>query len=492
MFDSVRVRLTLWYMGILALLLLTFSAGVYAILWHNFMERADSVLRSVSSAITSILEKELSESGLDELAARETVKALNFPSFTIEIFDGAGDLLAERPAGSRRYIPEFDWRSLPIGELRIATMSPSSPGAEPRRAAMTRVSLPPMDRQYGIVVTRSLSPLLGELAADRRILLFAVPLSALLAGVAGWLLARKSLAPVLAMSRQAHRIGVENLEERLPVANPRDELGRLAATFNELLSRLSGAIQIQRRFMADASHELRTPVSVVRTTASVTLSKEHRAEDEYRNAVGIVEAQARRLTRIVEDMLRLARADSGSFVLRKKSFQLDEMLLEALQAAIVLAGQKAMKVVVGDLPEAPFHGDEDLLRQMVMNLLDNAVKYTPEGGEIRVSLALEGARYLIRVADNGEGIPAEAQDRIFDRFYRVDRGRARGDHALNGSPGGGAGLGLAIATWIADIHGGSLRLESSSPQGSVFLASLPAPDVSPEAPRAPLVRSSPV
>jgi heavy metal sensor kinase len=475
MFDSVRVRLTLWYMGILALLLVTFSAGVYAILWHNFMERADGVLRSVSSAIISILEKELSESGLDELAARETVKALNFPEYTIQIFDASGELLAERPSGSHNFMPARDWKSIPQGETRVETIAALNRSGDPRRIAIIRVALPPMERQYGIIVSRSLTPLLGELAADRRILLIAVPLGALLAGVAGWFLARKSLAPVLAMSRQAHRIGVENLEECLPVANPRDELGRLAATFNELLSRLNGAFQIQRRFMADASHELRTPISVVRTTASVMLSREHRSEEEYRAAVAIVEAQARRLTRIVEDMLRLARADSGNFVLQPRSFHIDEMLLESVQAAIVLAGQKEIRVAIDDIPEAPFYGDEDLLRQMVLNLLDNAVKYTPEHGEVRVSLERKNVSYLVRVADSGEGIPAEAQPFIFDRFYRVDRGRARSEAAgLSAAQGAGAGLGLAIARWIAEIHGGTLLLESSGPSGSTFVAALPS------------------
>jgi len=463
MFDSVRVRLTLWYMGILALLLVTFSAAVYAVLWRNFMERADGVLRSVSSAVISILEKELSETGLDEAAARGTVKALNFPEYTIGIFDDTGDLLAERPAGSHRAAAMREFAIPPEGQTRIETR----PGQ--RRAAITRIALPPMERRYTIVVTRSLTPLLGELAADRRVLFIAVPLGALLAGAAGWLLARKSLAPVLAMSQQAHRIGVGNLEERLQVANPRDELGRLAATFNELLSRLSDAIHIQRRFMADASHELRTPISVVRTTAGVILSKPHRGEDEYRAAVSIVEAQSRRLTRIVDDMLRLARADSGNFVLQTRHFQLDEMVLDAVQAAVVLAGQKEIRVSVEDVPETPYTGDEDLLRQMLMNLLDNAVKYTPPGGEIRVSLQTLNGDHRVRVADSGSGIPLEAQSHIFERFFRAETARTAAAPASTQ----GAGLGLAIARWIVEIHGGTLQLESSSPSGSVFVATLP-------------------
>ena len=463
MFDSVRVRLSLWYTGILALLLLSFSAGVYVILWRNFMERADGVLRSVSSAVVSILGKELSETGLDDLAARDTVEALNFPENAIVIFDGAGYVLADRPFGSHRQFDGKAFQGLAAGETRIENYA-SSAGGDHLRVAITHVSLPPMDRQYTILVSRSLTPLLGELAADRRILVIAVPLGALLAGAAGWFLARKSLAPVLAMSQQAHRIGVENLGERLHVANPRDELGRLAATFNELLTRLSGAFQIQRRFMADASHELRTPISVVRTTASVILSKSSRGEEEYRGAMAVVESQARRLTRIVDDMLRLARADAGHVALESRLFHLDEMLLETVQAAVVLASQKEVAIEVSELSEGPFQGDEDLLRQMVMNLLDNAVKYTPPRGKIEVSLSSQNGSYAIRVSDTGCGIPEAAQSHIFERFYRVEQGL---------SPVAGAGLGLAIARWIAEIHSGSLELERSTAEGSVFRALLP-------------------
>jgi signal transduction histidine kinase len=338
-----------------------------------------------------------------------------------------------------------------------------------------------MEREYGILVSRSLTPLLGELATDRWILAIAVPFGALVAGTAGWFLARKSLAPVLAMSTQAHRIGVQNLEERLAVENPRDELGRLAATFNELLSRLSAAFEIQRRFMADASHELRTPISVVRTTAGVMLSREHCSESEYRGAVGIIDGQARRLSRIVEDMLRLARADSGHFVLQTRYFRLDEMLLESLQAAVVLASQKSIQLTIDDIPEAGFHGDEELLRQMVMNLLDNAVKYTPERGAVRVSLDRQNGTYRVRVSDNGAGIPPEAQPHIFERFFRVEPSAGSGHPSAWSAPqGAGSGLGLAIARWIAEIHGGALDLEFSGPEGTTFLVTLPAKDPSPD------------
>ena len=471
MFESVKARLTLWYVGILTLLLLIFSAGVYALLWQNFMERADGVLRSVNNATIASLGKELSETGLDEVAARDTVKALASSEHTLAIFDEAGDLLAERPAAGLDLFPLPDLRSVKVGESRVFTVASKDGGNESRRVVITRVALAPMQRQYAVVISRSLTPLLGELATDRGILFVAVPLGAILAGTAGWFLARKSLAPVLAMSAQAHHIGVKNLDERINVANPRDELGRLAGTFNELLSRLSGAFQIQQRFMADASHELRTPISVMRTTASVMLSKDHRSEPEYRDAMTIVEAQARRLTRIVEDMLRLARADSGQLSLEQKTFHLDETLLEAVQAALVLASEKQIRIAVEDFPEAPFFGDEDLVRQMFMNLLDNAVKYTGDRGAIHVALHKDSNSYSVRVSDNGPGIPAESQPYIFDRFYRADRSRSLPGSSI--AQGSGTGLGLAIARWIAEMHDGTLDLERSGAAGTTFLIAMP-------------------
>lgn len=463
MLDSVRTRLTLWHAAILSLLLLSFSAAVYAIFLRNFMDRADSVLRSASDATRSILARELSESGIDELAARDTVRSLKIPNHTIAIFDEHGEVLAESPPGVHEKFPLPPPGSLSVQDARIYTSDdPGDPG-EQRRVVVSRVILPPADRTYFIVITRSLTPLLGELAADRFILLAAVPAIVLIAAAAAWFLTRRSLAPVLAMSRQAQRIGTQNTDERLPVANARDELGLLAATFNGLLSRLAAALEGQRRFMADASHELRTPISVVRTTAAVNLARTGRTEEEYRGALEIIESQSRRLSRMVEDMLNLARADSGSFTVRMRPFHLDEVLLETAQAAAVLAKEKEIRVEIGDLTEAPFSGDEDLLRQMVLNLLDNAVKYTPARGRIRVALERLNESWLIRVEDNGQGIPEEARPHIFDRFYRVEAQ----------SKSVGAGLGLAIAQWIARLHGGMLELEHSGPDGSTFLATLP-------------------
>ncbi len=465
MFDSVRVRLTLWHVGVLALLLGTLSAGLYVLLRQNFYERADGILKSVCSATVSILGKELSESGLDELAARDAVKTLNLPDHTLAIFDAQEDLLAEKPAGSSERIA-LPRRELLRGDsVYLDTVRATGGEGELRRLAAVRVTLQPMGRTYTVVTSRSLTPLLGELYTDRLVLSIAVPLGLLLAGFGGWFLARKSLAPVLAMSEQALRIGAENLDQRLPVVNPRDELGRLAGAFNDLLSRLSSAFGMQRQFMTDASHELRTPMSVIRTATSVTLEKERRTEDEYRSALTIIDEQSRRLTRIVNDMFKLARADAGRLTLQKHAFYLDELIGEMARAAGVLGASKNITVYLPPLPESLCYGDEDLLRQMISNLLDNAVKYAPRDVSVSLNLQRRDGCYLVSVSDTGNGIPADAQPHVFERFFRAD---------TTDSPAGGAGLGLAIARSIAEAHGGSLSLERSDADGTTFVATLPA------------------
>src|SRR5262249_54111510 len=206
-----------------------------------------------------------------------------------------------------------------------------------------------------------------------------------------------------------------------------------ASTFNELLARLDASFELQRQFMADASHELRTPLSVMRTTTQVILEKPRRDEDEYRDALAMINDQTRRLARIVDDMFTLARADAGRRPLALGSFYLDELITETSRAASVLAARKRVTIEAAKSPEVPYYGDEHLLRQMLLNLLDNAIRHTPAGGRIRVSLDQPGSTCKVVVADTGEGIPLEAQPHIFERFYRVNRARSRSGVNANGA-----------------------------------------------------------
>ncbi|HEX5707247.1 MAG TPA: ATP-binding protein, partial [Pyrinomonadaceae bacterium] len=336
------------------------------------------------------------------------------------------------------------------------------------RLAVRRVRIPPTETPFIILASQPLKAVEDELESLREILYFATPAALLLAGLGGWFLARQGLAPVAAMARSARQIGAGSLDRQLPVANPRDELGQLATTFNELLVRLDAAFDEQRRFMADASHELRTPLSVMSTAAGVTLKKEHRDEEEYREALQMMAEQTRRLSRIVQDMFTLARADAGRYPLRKQTLYLNDLLAEVARVGEMLASGKNVRVELMSMTEAAFHGDEDLLRQMLLNLVDNAVKFTPSGGVVRLGLSVKADEYLLSVTDTGPGIPADARAHVFERFYRADKARSRAED-------GGAGLGLAIARWIAQAHDGELELADSATSGATFVARLPFP-----------------
>jgi heavy metal sensor kinase len=468
MFDSVRVRLTLWYVGVLGLILISFSVAVYAAMSGALYGRVDAVLSPVVGATVSMLGKEADEPGGVVFAPRHTLKALAFPDTSLAIFSPEGRLIADKSAGGYSSAPPPEIAALALNYARNYT-TPGRNGKGLYRSATTKVNIPVTHKTYVVVATQSLEPVLKQLETLRRVFYVALPAGLLLAGFGGWFLARKSLSPVVAMSEQARRIGAENLDDRLTVANPRDELGRLALIFNELLSRLSAAFSQQRQFMADASHELRTPVSVIRTATSVALDREHREESEYRSMLSTIDGQARRLAKIVEDLFRLARADSGRYVLNRHDFYLDELLSETAHAATLLAASKDITIEMPDCPELPYHGDEDMLRQMISNLLDNAIKYTPPGGRIRLGLKALDHDYVISITDSGPGIPAEAQPHIFERFFRADKSRSSEEN--NGNSG--AGLGLSIARWAAEVHRGSLNLRHSDERGSVFVAVLP-------------------
>jgi len=468
MINTVRGRLTLWYVSALALILVAFGAAVYVMLSRALHRRVDDALRSTLDISITSLTHDTQEGQSPASAAQSTAAELSHPQQAMMIFDGAGRLLAEHPYEGDPHVRLPDLGALPDDEVYLYTVAEASDADDRHRLAVRRVRIPPADTPYIILASQPLEAVEDELESLREILYFATPAVLLLAGLGGWFLARQGLAPVAAMAKRARQIGAGSLDRQLPVANPRDELGQLAASFNELLARLDAAFGEQRRFMADASHELRTPLSVMSTAAGVTLKKEHRDEGEYREALQMMAEQTRRLSRIVNDMFILARADAGHYPLQNRALYLNDLLDEVARAGSLLASAKGVNVELQNLPEAAFNGDEDLLRQMVMNLVDNAVKFTPAGGRVRLGLTRRAGEYLLSVSDTGPGIPAEARPHVFERFYRADKARSR-------ARDGGAGLGLAIARWIARAHDGDLELADSDGVGATFVVRLPIP-----------------
>lgn len=456
MLRSVRTRLTFWYAGVLAVSLIAFALLVYYAAARVFYERQDEALRSTAETVASAYIQELEEENSISKANEVVLAEMVFPSRYVEVTDGSGNVVAwsANLTGHVLVIPANTLASAQQQTVSFAVIN------------NLRVAVTPLapNRQLGYAaVAEPVSVIDESLRRLRREFFAGVPLILLLATLGGYFLARKSLLPIALMDRQTQRITAENLAARLDVMNDRDELGGLAITINELLERLEQAFNEQQRFIADASHELRTPLAVLRGETEVSLSQS-RSVDEYQASLNLIKDEAERLSRIVEDLFVLARQPADRKAVTRQPVRLDKIVSECGRAAQVLAGQKDLKLTVDPGAALALNGDDELLQRMILNLLDNAVKYTPAGGEISVQLVATNGDARLTVRDNGIGIPATDQPHVFDRFYRVDKARSR---AL-----GGAGLGLSIARQIAEAHGGTVGVESSN-GGSVFTVVLP-------------------
>jgi heavy metal sensor kinase len=295
--------------------------------------------------------------------------------------------------------------------------------------------------------------------------LLVLPLALAIAGLAGYGLARRALSPIELMARQAREITPEKLDARLPNDDADDELGQLARVFNETLARLERAFEQLRRFTSDASHELRTPLAMIRSVGEVGLQKDG-TRAEYRDIIGSMLEEVNRLTSLIDSLLTISRADSGHIQLHRSVVPVMELAREAAGLFEVLMEEKSLRLVVEGDEDLAVDGDRLFLRQALVNILHNAVKYSPQGEAISVHVLRAEGDAVVEVADRGPGIPAEDQAKIFDRFYRVDKARWR--------ESGGAGLGLAIAKWAVDAHGGSITLESAVDKGATFRIRLPA------------------
>ena len=465
MIETLRARLTLWYVAVLAAMLIIVGGLIYVLLARALYTRIDEGLAAVVEIAMTSLSNDLAEGQDTEDAARSTAAELTSSRQMLAIYDELGRLLAVegRDGDLRVALPALD--TIPSGDVLLVTVAETDDEDDRHRLAFRRATILPSGTRYIVAAGTSLEPTDDELASLREILGYVVPIALIVVGFGGSFLARQSLSPVVAMAERARRIGVENLSGRLPVANPRDELGRLAETFNELLGRLEASLGQQRQFMADASHELRTPVTTARTAASVALQQPVRDQREYREALAIIEEQTIRLSRIVDDMFTLARADAGNYPVHRTPMYLDEVVDEVVRAARVLAMQKHVAIEPVTVPSAAFSGDEDLIRRLLVNLVDNAVRHAPEGSAVRLALLRSDEGYVVSVSDAGPGIPDDIRPRIFERFYRGDTARGRGQS--------GAGLGLALARWIANVHGGDVQVAQSSAAGTTFIATLP-------------------
>jgi heavy metal sensor kinase len=455
--ETIRIRLTLWYVLFLTALLLVFAGIVTLVELRNEASELDATLRGAARSAGELLERRDPNEAPDDLRKRveaeHQVRLLYVRLLTTE-----GRLL--RVVGSPRLarLVPLPTRWPPHGSahtVRLPFGGPVRVYRETQSGASGRtfrVEVAGMIRDH-----RELIRLLEGIA-------LAVPPTLGLAVLVGLLLAGRALQPMEAVTQTAQELSAGDLSRRIALPGPNDEIKRLADTFDAMLSRLEAAFRSQQSFVADASHELRTPLTILQGHADLALSDPEADPQQCRRALEVVSAEVRRLSRVVASLLTLARADAGSLVVAAEPADLAELCEETLSRLRPLAGTRNLGCEAQ--PELTVIGDADWLRQLLLNLVENAIQHTAPDGTIRVVVTPSGDDVRLEVRDDGCGIPSEHLPHLFDRFYRVDRARSRAR--------GGAGLGLSIARWIVERHAGTIHLESVTGEGTMVVVTLPA------------------
>lgn len=481
---SIRLRLTLLYSVILGVALVAFAIFVYALLQRNLTIQMDGTLRTNANSTARFYGGRLDDPDRDsgrELAARLTVfRNGTTPSPSsgafVQVVDPSGAVLVR----SLNLVSADVALPAPDGSVRGPRLETVKVGDEQLRLIIQPTLFQPPARpdvNSGFVeVALPLTEIQNALDHLRNILALGVAGALLLAGVAGWLLSTTALRPIARLTEAAHEIGeAQDFGRRVAYEGPHDEVGRLAGTFNGMLSRLEAAyariqraLEAQRRFVADASHELRTPLTTIRGNVELLALDDEGESGERREALEDIASEAERMSRLVTDLLVLARADAGLRI-QRDPVKLRPLVEEVSRQVRRTSG--TVQLQVEEIPDVVVSGSADHLRQLLLILLDNARKYSPPEGVIRLRAERSHGWVRLSVSDEGPGIPKAEQERIFDRFYRLDLSRH----------GEGSGLGLAIARWIATEHDGRLTVESEPGAGSTFTLALPVlrqPDAS--------------
>jgi heavy metal sensor kinase len=454
----IRVRLTVWYAALLAAILI--GLGAFVVLQLRSDLEA-SVERDAHQAARH-LAGEFADEGPEELVAES--RTVIGADGGAQVLDALGRVVAVQPAGGRRrsWIPAQTLRQA-FDEGYAARTIERGPDGE-----RFRVSVVPVQRAgvpYVLVVARSLEQADASVGGVLTLLLLAGPAALAMTALGGWWLAHRALVPVDRMTAQAEQIGVRHLDERISVPPAHDEVARLARTLNAMLDRLQEGVDDKQRLIADASHELRSPLAVMRAEFDVSL----RSDDLSPAARELLESareEVGRMSRTVDDLLTLAQFDEGRLELLRTRTDLRAQLDVVARSVRSLADSKRLRLSVGGEP-CVVDADEERMQQALRNLVDNAIKYSPPGGEVHLMTWSRDGEAGVTVADEGPGLPPEAVAHVFDRFYRTDGARRRGS--------GGSGLGLAICREVALAHGGRVWVESEQGTGSRFSIAVPGP-----------------
>jgi len=454
----VRVRLTLWYVAAMILVLGAYVFVVYAFVSRNNTQNLDQQLRS---------DFQWAGATVDVDPDGRVIPPMEPPLITgeeelpwVQLWTGDGRLLLFQSAeAQRRRVPGSTMlNGLPEDDRGVFKSLAAEDESAPMRVLSRRLSI--RDQSFILQVGRSEATMREDLRELAVILLLGLPIAVAIAGLGGYVLARRALMPIERMTDRARHITAERLSDRLPVHNPDDEMGRLAAVFNETLARLEGSFEQMRRFTADVSHQLRTPLTAIRSVGEVGL-RGHRDEQAYRTIIGSMLEEADRLATLVDRLLALSRAESAPVKNPREPVNLSQLAEEVASHLGVLAEEKRQSIAVRSPATVHAIADRMGVRQAVINLVDNAIKFTPAGGHIQLVVGEAGTGAVLDVVDSGPGIPVDSHDRIFDRFFRADAVKA------------GTGLGLSIARNAVGNSGGVLTLERSGPDGTTFRITLP-------------------
>jgi signal transduction histidine kinase len=448
---SLRARLTLLYTSLLGGILLLFGVAVYLIISYLLIAQIDIALEQ---AVDEIFTANL-EAGNRELIS---LPSLELTGIFAQTWDRGGQLQLKNypgsfvrpfdPLGLQSSLPDYSSVFIENFHMRVLSV-PLEIGNRPIGTLQLATSLVVVDRTLNVLIT---------------VLLSGSVIAMVIAGVVGWLTTQRALAPLEAVTQTALRITrADDLSRRISYqGSPDDEVGQLIHAFNQTLLRLENLFNTQRRFLADVGHELRTPLTVIKGNVDLM----QRIEDFDEESLSSIKNEVDRLTRLVGDLGLLAQAESGKLPLDIRLVELDTLMLEVLNEMSVLAQDKLM-LQLGDIDQVLVCGDLDRLKQVLVNLVGNAINYTPSGGVVTLGLGKVEEQARLTIQDTGPGIPSEDLPHVFERFYRGEKSRTRS------RDGKGFGLGLSIAYWITRNHGGSIEVESTVGEGSTFSVFLP-------------------